>query len=164
MDDKRFWSMIEAAWKGVEGSHAARRQLAQGELDEDDAQQLAHQSWTEVVPALQEALEKLPKDELLQFDRILERKLYDIDRSEIQEHTDGSDDGFLYCRGFIVAAGQAYYDAVNEDPSRAIMELECEDLCYLSARVYSNKFGQIPDSGISRESVSNPAGWFDADE
>ena len=85
MDEKRFWSMIEDAWTGVEGSATAREKLAQGELDEENAQQLAQQSWTEVVPALQAALERLPKDELLQFDRLLERKLYDIDRSEIQD-------------------------------------------------------------------------------
>src|SRR6516162_2005264 len=119
MDDKKFWSMIENAWKGVDGSAAPRAQLAGGELDEERAQQLVDQSLTEVVPALQAALEQLPKDELLQFDRILERKLYDIDRSEIQEHTDGSDDGFLYARGFIVAAGKKYYDAVNAQPSIA---------------------------------------------
>jgi hypothetical protein len=156
--------MIEAAWQNVEGSAAARKQLAQGELDEDGAQQLAHQSWTEAVPSLQAALEKLPKDELLQFDRILERKLYDIDRADIQEYTDGSDDGFLYARAFIVAAGQAYYEAVSKDPSRAMMELECEDLCYLPVRVYSEKFGEMPDSGISRETGFNKAGWPDADE
>ena len=116
------------------------------------------------MPALEAALEELPKDELLAFDRILERKLYEIDRSEIQEYTDGSDDGFLYCRGFIVAAGQAYYDAVNKDPSRAMMDLECEDLCYLPMRVYAEKFGDMPDSEISRETASNSAGWSDADD
>jgi hypothetical protein len=162
MDEKRFWSTIEKAWEGAEGSGAARERLARGELDQGNAQQLAQQSWTVAVPALQAALECLPKDELLHFDRILERKLYDIDRSEIQEHTDGSDDGFLYCRGFIVAAGQGYYDAVNKEPSRALMDLECEDLCYLPVRVYSKKFGEMPDSGISRESASNPAGRSDS--
>ena len=76
-----------------------------------------------VVPALQAALDLLPKDELLQFDRILERKLYDIDRSEIHEYTDGSDDGFLYCRGFgigIVAAklwGRLAYACLNRPAS-----------------------------------------------
>ncbi len=42
------------------------------------------------------------------FDRMLERKLplYNVDRQEIQEVTDGSDDGFLYARGFIVALGE----------------------------------------------------------
>lgn len=163
MDDKRFWSMIEDAWRDVEGSAAARTKLGQGKLDEEGAMELAQQSLDEFVPALQAALEQLPKDELLQFDRILERKLYDIDRAEIQEHTDGSDDGFLYARAFIVAAGQAYYEAVSKDPSRAIMELECEDLCYLPVRVYSEKFGKMPDSGISRETGFNKAGWPDAD-
>ena len=97
----------------------------------------------------------------MEFDRILERKLYDIDRAEIQEHTDGSDDGFLYCRGFIVAAGAGYYDAVNADPSVAIMDLECEEMCFLSWHLYREKFGEMPDSGISRESGSNKAGWPD---
>ena len=164
MDDERFWAMIEAAWSTVDGSTATREQLLQGELDEGAAQQLAHQSWTEVVPSLRSTLGHLPKDELLQFDRILERKLYNIDRSEIQEYTDGSDDGFLYCRGFIVAAGQAYYEAVNSSPSRAMTDLECEDMCYLSARIYEDKFGEVPDSGITCESASNPAGWSAADE
>ena len=164
MDEKRFWSMIEAAWKDVEGSDVARKKLAQGKLDEDAAMDLADQSSDEFVPALRAALEPLTKDDLLQFDRILERKLYDIDRADIQEHTDGSDDGFLYARGFIVAAGQAYYDAVNLHPSRAMMDLECEDMCYVSFHVYQGKYGDMPDSDISRETGSNEAGWADVDE
>ena len=164
MDDKRFWSMIDDAWQDVEDSAAARKKLAQGKLDEESAMELAQQSLDGFVPALQASLEQLPKDELLQFDRILERKLYEIDRADVQEHTDGSDDGFLYARAFIVAAGQGYYDAVAKDPSRAMMELECEDLCYLPVRVYSEKFGEMPASGISRETGSNKAGWPEADE
>jgi hypothetical protein len=163
MDDQRFWAMIETAWNSVGGSAVTRKRLVEGDLDEETAQQLANQSWAQVVPSLRSVLEALPKDELLQFDRILERKLYEIDRSEIQEHTDGSDDGFLYCRGFIVVAGQGYYNAVNGTPARAMTDLECEEMCYLSARIYEEKFGEMPDSGISRESASNPAGWSDAD-
>ena len=165
MDERRFWSMIEEAWRDVDGATAARSKLAQGDLDEEAAMELAEQSWIEFVPALQAALERLTKDELLQFDRILERKLYDIDRPDIQEYTDGSDDGFLYSRGFIVAAGQAYYDAVKADPSRAMMDVECEDLCYLPVRVYSARFGeQMPESDISRESTSNEAWRLNADD
>lgn len=162
MDERQFWSMIEQAWQEVDGAAASRRKLAQGELEEEDAAELADRSLIEFVPALRTALERLPREELLEFDRILERKLYEIDRAEIQEHTDGSDDGFLYARGFIVAAGQAYYDAVDKDPSRALMDLECEDMCYLSMHVFTEKFGEMPDSGISRETGSNQAGWRDA--
>ena len=79
-----------------------------------------------MVAALRTQLDRLSAADLLAFDRILERKQYDIDRQEVQEHTDGSDDGFLYARGFIVAAGRGYYDAVNADPSVALTDLECE--------------------------------------
>jgi hypothetical protein len=159
MDEKRFWAMIEEAWRDVEGAAPARRKLAKGKLDEDGATELAEQAEGEFVPALRDALEGLSKDELLAFDRILERKLYEIDRAEVQEHTDGSDDGFLYARGFIVAAGQAYYDAVNAEPSRAVTDGECEEMCYLSFQVYAEKFGEMPRSGISRETGANKAGW-----
>jgi hypothetical protein len=161
MDDKRFWSMIEDAWQDIDGAAASRKKLAQGKLDEDAASELADQSVNEFVPALRAALEQLPRDQVLEFDRILERKLYDIDRADLQEHTDGSDDGFLYARGFIVAAGQPYYDAVNKNPSRAMMDLECEDMCYLSFHVFKDRFGDMPHSDISRETGSNKAGWPD---
>src|SRR5688500_561787 len=115
MDDNRFWKMIEDAWRDVEGAAGARKKLAAGKLDEDAAMELADRSGQELVPALRAALERLPQDALLAFDRILERKLYDIDRADVHAHTDGSDDGFLYARGFIVAAGKAYYDAVAKD-------------------------------------------------
>src|SRR5688500_7319284 len=107
MDDDRFWRMIEDAWRDVDGAATARKRLVAGTLDEDAATELADRAWNEFVPALRAALEALPRDNLLAFDRILERKLYEIDRADVQEHTDGSDDGFLYARGFVVAAGKA---------------------------------------------------------
>jgi hypothetical protein len=164
MDEKRFWSIIEEAWQEVDGSAAARKKLARGTLDEDGALELAEQAVSEFIPALRASLDPLPRDELLEFDRILERKLYNIDRAAIQEHTDGSDDGFLYARDFIVAAGQAYYDAVSNEPSRALMDLECEDMCYISFHVFAEKFGEMPHSGISRETGSNKAGWSQAED
>lgn len=160
MDEARFWSMIESAWKAAGGHTRARQRLAEGKLSEERAEELVDAT-EEMLPALREELAKLPADELLAFDRILERKLYDIDRAEIQEHTDGSDDGFLYARGFIVAAGKAYYDAVNAQPARALADLECEEMCYLSFHVYQEKYGDVPPSGICRESCCNPAGWPD---
>ena len=135
-----------------------RRMLADGKLSEEKAEALV-EALEAVIPALRKQLEQLSASDLLEFDRILERKLYNIDRAEIQEHTDGSDDGFLYARGFIVAAGKPYYDAVNARPSTAMMDLECEEMCYLSWHLHEEKFGAAPASGISRESCSNAAGW-----
>ena len=160
MDETRFWAMIEKAWKIVDEQAKRRKKLVAGKLSGDDAEDLVD-DMHDMLLEMREALGKLSAEDLLAFDRILERKLYDIDRAEIQEHTDGSDDGFLYCRGFIVAAGKGYYDAVNAKPSIAMMDLECEEMCYLSAHIYEEKFGEMPRSGISRESCSNTAGWPD---
>jgi hypothetical protein len=158
MDEGRFWSLIESAWQAVGGKSKARARLAQGKLSEGQAEEL-WESLDEVIPALKEALDRLSAEDLLAFDRILARKLFEIDRAEIQEHTDGSDDGFLYCRGFIVAAGRGYFDAVNVDPSKAMMDQECEEMCYLPWHLYREKFGEMPPSGLCRETGSNAACW-----
>lgn len=158
MNEEQFWAAIETAWQTVGGYEAPRSRLALGKLSESKAEELV-EVVDEVVAVLRRALDGLPLEDLLAFDRILERKLYDIDRAEVQEATDGSDDGFLYARGFIVAAGQAYYDTVNKTPSTATMNLECEDMCYLSWNLYEEKFGDMPPSDISRESRSNALGW-----
>lgn len=158
MDEPRFWSLIEAAWQSVGGKPRTRQKLAEGQLSEAGAQGLA-ESLEDVIPTLAEMLDELPADELAEFDRILERKLYEIDRQEIHEYTEGSDDGFLYRRGFIVAAGKAYYDAVNANPARALSDLECEEMCYLSWHLYEEKFGHLPANGISQETCSNVTCW-----
>ena len=160
MNEAQFWKIIESSWQVV-GEHANERQiLTAGKLSAERAEELT-QSMSEVIPDLEERLEKLSEEELLAFDRILERKLYNIDREEIHEHTDGSDDGFLYARGFIVAAGQGYYEAVNREPALAMSDLECEDMCYVSWRIYRRKFGEVPSSGISRETDDNKQGWVE---
>lgn len=158
MTEKRFWSLIESAWQVVGGKAKARQKLAEGKLSEDKSEALV-KSLDEVIPELSKLLGKLTAAELLEFDRILERKLFAIDRAEVQEHTDGSDDGFLYSRGFIVAVGHAYYAAVDANPSVALMDMECEEMCYLSLHLHEEKFGEVPASGISRETCSNKAGW-----
>lgn len=159
MDENRFWAMIETAWAVVGGKAKPRQRLAEGKLSEDRAFALQETLDEEVVGHLRGQLDALSADELLAFDRILERKLYDIDRADIQERTDGSDDGFLYCRGFIVGMGRAFYEAVRADPAVAVNDAECEVMCYLSWHLYRDKFGDLPPSGISRETCSNAAGW-----
>ena len=160
MTEKRFWVLIEAAWQVVGGKAKARQKLAEGKLSEEKAEALM-ESLGEVIPALTDLLGKLTAVELLEFDRILERKLFAIDRADVHAYTDGSDDGFLYARGFIVAAGHAYYEGVNANPAVALMDLECEELCSLPWHLYREKFGEAPASGISRGSFSNKAGWPD---
>ncbi len=161
-----LWAMIEAAWKPRGAKvNGARTKLATRDLEEDEDEELdigpIDDALEDVIDALRTACHQLPKDELTAIDRALERKLYEIDRQDIQEITDGSDDGFLYARGFIVALGQAFYEAVSANPELAIMDAECEEMCYLPAHVHKERFGDLPkhDAGISRESGSNKAGW-----
>jgi hypothetical protein len=113
------------------------------------------------LDTLTDQCRELPGGELTSLDRVLERKLYDIDRADIQAVTDGSEDGFLYARGFIVAMGRDFYDAVASDPEAAVLGAECEEMCYFFADLYRERFGEFPEtgSGISRESCSNTTGW-----
>jgi hypothetical protein len=160
VNEELFWSCIESAWDAAGGYKKQRMSLSLGQLSGEKAEELVA-ALDEVIPALRALLDELSADQLLAFDRILERKLYDLDRSEVQEATDGSDDGFLYARGFIVVAGRAYYDAVNREPATALMDFECEEMCYISWHLHEEKYGEMPASDISRESCSNPTGWPD---
>lgn len=162
--EARFWALIEDAWATQSAkANKQRKALATRDPDADDEPDaaLVDEALEAVIEQLEATLRKMDQASLVAFDLVLERKLYDIDRQEIQEVTDGSDDGFLYCRGYIVALGQAFYDAVNENPAVALVDAECSEMCYLASHIHEQRFGGWPDtgSGISRESCSNSSGW-----
>lgn len=159
-DEARFWTIIESAWQLV-GDESATLRPALIHRENDDAADALDRHLTAFLGHLQALSDPLSTEDLTALDRVLERKLYDLDRSDIHEVTDGSDDGFLYCRGFIVAMGQDFYNAVIADPTAAVADAECERMCYFFAHVHNNRVGNFPKtgSGISRESFSNPAGW-----
>ncbi len=103
----------------------------------------------------------LTSGELTALDRVVELKLYDLDSASLHVVTGGSDDGFLYTRGFIVAMGRGFYYAVAADVLMAVPWAELEEMCYFFAHLYHERYGSFPDtgSGLSRESCANPAGW-----
>ncbi len=151
-DNARFWNLIASAWAATGTEPSAVLRSTEGGL----------QNRLDAFLAQLSALSTdFTSEELTALDRVAERALYDIDRAEIQAITDGSDDGFLYARGFIVAMGRDYYDAVNSDPEAATTDAECERMCYFFAHLHNERFGGFPTtgSGISRETASNPAGW-----
>ncbi|WP_254715530.1 DUF4240 domain-containing protein [Actinomadura sp. NAK00032] len=166
MDEQRFWDLIEAAWAPL-GVDEARRALATRDPDVVGYEMPEYTAVEKALDAFVEGLRGLARDlgsaELTDLDRVAERMLHDIDRSDVHEVTDGSDDGFLYARGFIVALGREFYTAVAADPRIAIEDADCEAMCYLFAHLHRERFGDFPDtgSGISRESCRNPAGWRD---
>ena len=163
-EEARFWRLLESAWAPLgDGTNEARRSLATRPAGDADASLISviDEGLEGFLGGLTDQARGLSAAELTELDRVLERKLYDIDRADIQAVTDGSDDGFLYARGFIVALGHDYYTAVLHNSKMAVLDAECEDMCYFFAHLHEELFGDFPetDSGISRESCSNPLGW-----
>ncbi|MEU8425368.1 DUF4240 domain-containing protein [Micromonospora sp. NPDC048835] len=168
-DEARLWALVEAAWAELGAEPLALRQAlverdpaAAADDGDDDAPLYAIDAWLDAfLGRLRQLTAELTGSELTDLDRVVERKLYDIDREDIHEVTDGSDDGFLYARGFIVALGRAYYEAVRANPAMAVPDADCEGMCYLFAHLHNDRFGAWPEtgSGISRESFGNRAGW-----
>ena len=58
-----------------------------------------------------------------------------------------------------VSFGRRYYEAVRHNPELAVRDAECEQMCYIAWHLYHERFGDMPPSGISRETCSNLAGW-----
>ncbi|WP_327150143.1 DUF4240 domain-containing protein [Nocardia sp. NBC_01329] len=159
-EESRFWEIIESAWERV-GTDPNGLRGALIDRESDDEAYAIDEYLEAFLHHLGALSEGLSAAELTALDRVLERKLYDIDRADIQQVTDGSDDGFLYCRGFIVAMGRDFYNAVVANPEVAVLDAECEAMCYFFAHLHDERFGGFPDtgSGISRETTSNQAGW-----
>ncbi|MDL4776208.1 DUF4240 domain-containing protein [Actinomadura xylanilytica] len=169
VDEARFWDFLEAAWAplGAEVDRArsalATRTPAPGEdFDGKPPFAVVDGALDGFLDNLTANSRGLSAEELTAFDRVVERKLHDIDREDVHAVTDGSDDGFLYARGFIVALGRDFYAAVVRDPRTAVLDADCEGMCYFFAHLHRRRFGDFPDtgSGLSRESFSNPAGWL----
>ncbi|MBG0563399.1 DUF4240 domain-containing protein [Actinoplanes aureus] len=162
-DEARFWQLIESAWTELGPEPAElRRRLLHRAPDAEGEDRYALDGWLPpFMKRLEAACAGMSSRELTGLDRVLERKMYDIDRSDIHAVTDGSDDGFLYARGYIVAVGQEFYEAVKADPRMAIPDADCEEICYFFGRLHDGRFGAFPEtgSGISRGTCSNLAGW-----
>ncbi|NUW45028.1 DUF4240 domain-containing protein [Nonomuraea rhodomycinica] len=168
-DEERLWSLLEAAWAPLGGEVGQARWALANQMAGDDLS--GPTPFTVVEAALDDFLSnlrfisgKLPSDELTRLDRVVEAKLYDLDRADLHGVVGGSDDGFLYARGFVVALGRDFYAAVADDPKAAVPDAECAEMCYFFAHLHHRRHGDFPDtgSGISRESCSNAAGWRDS--
>lgn len=162
-DERRLWSLIEAAW-ALLGPDV--RQARQALVIRPAGSQAETSVVTGVLRRFLDVLASrcrtLTGAELTRLDRVVERKLWEIDRASIHAVTGGSDDGFLYARGFIVAMGREFYAAVADNPEMAVPHVECEEMCYFFAHLHRERFGDFPEtgSGISRESGQNLVGWL----
>ncbi len=160
MNEQKFWELIEEAWQDSPLLNDLRQQA----LQTNDASLFEGLSFgldDEVVESMEERLRKLSQEELTLFNHLMEEKLYRLDREEVHKYTDGSDGGFLYCRGFIVGMGEKYYRMVNANPRKATMDAEAESVCFVGYAVYEQQYGrEFPRNSLfNTESGSNPEGW-----
>lgn len=167
-----FWAAIDSAWDAAatalpaaeqSGVSSARSTLSSSTASSED--RLAAVSTLDKVQSaflssLRASLDKLSQADLAQWDEQCAQALYAIDTQAIHEVLDGSDDGFLYARGFVVSLGREYYELVKKEPEvYGIEDAECESFCYLAAHLCNEKFGEWPKASVSRESCSNAEGW-----
>ncbi|WP_406193817.1 DUF4240 domain-containing protein [Kitasatospora sp. NBC_01560] len=129
---------------------------------------------------LVEVLAAGPVGEIVGFGERLAEALYRIDQEVFgtlpvagMERPGGepfpqSDDGFLYARAAVVAAGRATYEGVFGRPERfaPFTALHCEELLYVHEEAYEQATGE-EWSILTRydyESCSNREGWPGLDD
>ncbi|BAV09345.1 Protein of unknown function [Filimonas lacunae] len=161
MNEQKFWEIIETAWAASPELNSLRLEtLVNNHPSQIEELNLAlNDIITDNYCTILYTLEKEPFQKYVQ---ILEEKLHHIDRKEIHEYTDGSDDGFLYARCFIVGMGQQYYNMVDKDPSKATMDAEAEIFGFAAYDIYEEKFEEECTRNLLHniETGSNPnGGW-----
>ena len=162
-DEACLWSLTEAAWAPLGPDvRQARQALVIRPAGSQAETSVVMGALRRFLDVLAGRCRGLTGAELTSLDRVVERKLWEIDRASIHAVTGGSDDGFLYARGFIVAMGREFYDAVADDPEMGVPYAECEEMCYFFAHRHRERLGDFPEtgSGISRESGQNLVGWL----
>lgn len=124
----------------------------------------------QIVAASEGSAEKLKqllltfsREEIISFDRLLDEALYQLDREDIYEITDGSEDGFEYVRLWIVSQGRRYFETVLQNPTAAPRwaEEENEPFGYAAQQAYEEKWKEPFPSPIlkKRGTGTNAAGW-----
>jgi Protein of unknown function (DUF4240) len=160
MTEQEFWKIIELSWKDSPNADKKRADALETN-DEELLEELSEFLTGEILEKYKKRLLLLDKKEFTEFIHILEERLFNLDREEIHEFTDGSDDGFLYCRCFILGMGERYYKMVDNEPAKATADVEAEDFGFSAYKVYEEKFGEEFDrySVHCVESGSNQTGW-----
>jgi hypothetical protein len=111
--------------------------------------------------ALKHLLLWFSREQLLAFDRRLGAELALLDRPDIHDVTDGSDDGFLYERLGIISRGRDYFESVLRDPENAPHfahdDEENEEFMYAAPEMYEEQFGEMwPLSLLPRWATDAP--------
>jgi len=157
---QNFWDIIERSWQDSPQLNEQHLKAMRSN-DEELLDELSMELEGEILENYNRRLLQLEKEEFTSFIHHLEERMYHIDREDIHEYTDGSDDGFVYCRCFIVGMGREYYEMVDNDPSKATMDVEAELFGFSAYGVYEEKFGEEFEryTHHSMETCSNRSMW-----
>ncbi|PUZ29224.1 hypothetical protein DCC81_07100 [Chitinophaga parva] len=160
MDEALFWQLIEASWTDSPEDNEDRIDALETN-DEDELLELADTMSDVIMHNYRRRLGELDKPSMAAFLRILEVKMYELDRKEIHDHLDGSDDGFVYARGFVIFMGEEYFNKINEDPSQGTFDTRCEEFVFEGYSIYEEKFEEPFEryQVCSVETGSNKEGW-----
>ena len=112
-------------------------------------------------------LVSLGEKEIIEFEEILAKKLFHLDRRDIAkacyngEEEQISGDDFLYSRCVVVANGKELFDEVISNANEMPSEMEFESLLYLGPRAYEELTGKelAHVTKYSYETLSNTEGW-----
>ncbi|MEA5257559.1 DUF4240 domain-containing protein [Arcicella aquatica] len=161
MTQEIFWEIIESSWADSPNLYKKRADVLKNN-DEEIIRELCIELENTILEYYQKRLLVLDKEAFTKYIHILEERLYNIDRQDIHEYTDGSDDGFLYSRCFVIGMGQQYYNMIDNNPSKATMDLDAELFGFSAYKVYEEKFGEEfeRNSIYCIETCSNGKGWF----
>jgi hypothetical protein len=162
MKKKEFWDIYEDGWTGIPYSSVHRSNMAIGDVDSLDGK---CESLPQFLRAMRERFVSMTDDEVREFDRILGRTLYDLDRPELHRYSNGSNDKFHYNLRFVVAIGKVYHDAIDKDESLAMFSVryDCEEMTYVllstkrSDELYP--FDEPCVQQYDRESFQNKEAW-----
>ncbi len=130
----RFWQLIETAGRGGGDGRGGDN--------------------FRVAAALQSALAKLRREEILGFqlrlnERMAESYRWDLWAVAYIVNGGASDDGFVYFCGWLISQGRTYYEAALENPVRAAdragkhQQNENEQLLYVAMQAYQAKAGKM---------------------
>ncbi|MEK7725235.1 MAG: DUF4240 domain-containing protein [Acidobacteriota bacterium] len=160
MTEQEFWQIIELSWQDSPYLYKKRTKVLETN-DEDLLTELSEEVYETITENCKNRLQRLDRKALTAFILLSEEKLYKIDREEIHKFTDGSDDGFLYCRCFILGMGEQYFNMIDKEPAKATIDLEAEAFGFAGYEVFEEKFGEEFERNTvcCIESCSNKEAW-----
>lgn len=152
MTDNQFWTLIETT------------------IDRDALRDLSEDDYPDsLVQPLTEELAKLSVHEIQEFEEALAKALYALDGRQFAANAGDSrqsDDGFLYCRCWVVANGREHYEAVLADPEKMPKTITewCEPLIYVARDAWAQKMDKDGEdweykTEVSYETGSNEELW-----